>query len=76
VINANPSFGHGGMTPSHTHLSFGGSKIPQTNPTIGGQTPFSFRSNPSLNALDGVLNKEDKPPLIFFPFPLPPPCQF
>jgi hypothetical protein len=50
VTNANPSFGPGGMAPLHTPLSFGGGHIPQMNPMVGGQPPFSFGSNPSLNA--------------------------
>jgi hypothetical protein len=51
VTNANPSFGPGGMAPPHTPLYFGGSHIPQKNQTVGGKTPFSSRSNPSLNSL-------------------------
>jgi hypothetical protein len=50
ATNANPSFVLGGMAPSHAPLSFGGGHIPQMNTTVGGQPPFSSRSNPSLNA--------------------------
>jgi hypothetical protein len=50
TTNANPSFGPGGMAPPRTPLSFGGSQIPQTNPTVGCQPHFSFGSNPILNA--------------------------
>jgi hypothetical protein len=50
TTNANPSFGIGGMAPSHSLLSFGGGHIPQMNPMVGGQPPFSSVSNPSLNA--------------------------
>jgi hypothetical protein len=50
TTNANPSFGPRVMAPPHAPLSFGGGHIPQTNPTVGGQPPFSSRSNPSLNA--------------------------
>jgi hypothetical protein len=50
TTNANPSVGLGGISPPHVHLLFGGGHIPQTNPMIGGQPPFSSGSNPSLNA--------------------------
>jgi hypothetical protein len=48
--NENPSFGPGGMDTLHAPLSFGRGHIPQTNPRVGGQLPFSSWSNPSLNA--------------------------
>jgi hypothetical protein len=38
------------MAPPHAPLSLGGGHISQMNPTVGGQPPFSFGSNPSLNA--------------------------
>lgn len=50
TTNANPSFLPGGMAPSYDPLSFGGSHVPQVNPTVGGWPPFSFGSNTSLNA--------------------------
>jgi hypothetical protein len=50
VTNVNPSFRLGGMAPLHALLLFGGGHNPQMNPMFGGQPPFSFRSNPSINA--------------------------
>jgi hypothetical protein len=76
TTNANPSFGPGGMAPPHTPLSFGGGHIPQMNPTVGGQPPFSSGSNPSLNAPGWSTQPGDKPLPIFHPFPLLPPCRF
>jgi hypothetical protein len=50
ATNSNPNFGPRGMAPPHAPVSFGGGHIPQTNPTVGSQNPFSFGSNPTLNA--------------------------
>jgi hypothetical protein len=50
TTNANPSFGPGGKSPPYAPLSFGGSHITQTNPTVGGWPHFCFGPNPSLNA--------------------------
>jgi hypothetical protein len=76
ATNANPSLGPGGMAPPHTPLSFGGSQIPQMNPTVGGQPPFPLGLILVSMLLDGVLNRVDKPLPIFHPFPLPPPRRF
>jgi hypothetical protein len=42
----NASAGLGGSTPPYTPFSFGGSKIPQMTPNIGGVPSFNPRSNP------------------------------
>lgn len=49
TTNANPSIGPGGMAPSYNPLSFGGTQIPQTNPSVEGQPTFSFGPNHGLN---------------------------
>jgi hypothetical protein len=45
AIGPNASIGIGGTTPPYTSFSFGGSQIPQTNPTMGGIPYFKPRSN-------------------------------
>jgi hypothetical protein len=74
VTNANPSFGPMGMAPPHAPLSLGGGHIPQKNPMVGGQPPFSSGSNPSLNAPGWSTQPSGQATPIFHPFPFPHPC--
>jgi hypothetical protein len=46
TAGTNASIGLGGTTPPHTPFSFGGTHVPQMNPTIGGIPPFNPGSNP------------------------------
>jgi hypothetical protein len=46
VVIPNASIGLGGNTPPYTPFSFGGSKIPQMTPDMGGIHAFNPRTNP------------------------------
>jgi hypothetical protein len=46
VVCPNASIGIRGTTPPYTPFSFGGTRVPQTNPTMGGFPPFNLGSNP------------------------------
>jgi hypothetical protein len=49
MSNLHTSIGIGGMAPLHTPFSFGGSHIPQTNPTVESLPHVYLGSNHGLN---------------------------
>jgi hypothetical protein len=46
TAGTNASIGLGGTSPPYTPFPFGGTHVPQTNPTVGGIPPFNTGSNP------------------------------
>jgi hypothetical protein len=46
VAGTNANIGLGGTNPPYTPFSFGGTHVPQMNPTMAGIPPFNPRSNP------------------------------
>jgi hypothetical protein len=45
TVGTNASIGLGGTTPLYNPFSFGGTHVPQTNPTVRGISPFNPRYN-------------------------------
>jgi hypothetical protein len=60
----NPIFGFGGMMPPYSPFLFGGSHIPQTNITVGGWNPSSYKSIfPGASAQMGSYSTYYTPPI-------------
>jgi hypothetical protein len=70
----NASVGLGGSTPPYTPFSFGGSKIPQMTPNMGGIPDFNPRSNPPTSRWNYQLGEQVWTKLC--PTILPPQCRF
>jgi hypothetical protein len=74
VASMNASIGLGGTSPPDTPFSFGGTHVPQKNPTIGGFPPFNLGSNPITFGWSNQLG--DKLLLMVHPLHPPPLYQF